>query len=245
MGEIFQNENIKITMEGKTQFKIEFTTSAYPIIRSLIKSRLISGAYSDKEYKILKFTAHSVKTLSQYLSDQKTYDNYNISIQFAAKLIQSLSLQLQNLISDTNHIILGFHPSNVIIINNIIPLYVGTEFVVELDAINTPSTEASTEATIRYPFSQNDFFISPELFKINTLPSSVHYKTSYFSLACLSIYVLLNGSTDFYKEYLQCDCNIDSILKSLDTHPIKETKIYWLLSRCLVEQPENRSILFI
>jgi serine/threonine protein kinase len=241
MVEIFQNENIKITMERKPQFKIEFTTSAYPIIRSLIKSRLISGAYSDKEYKILKFTANSVKTLSQYLHDQKTFNNCNTSIQFTAKLIQTLSFQLKSLISDTNHIILGFHPSNVIIINNLTPLYIGTEFIVELGSINRPSIEA----TISYPFSQNDFFISPELFKINILPSSVHYKTSYFSLACLAIYVLLNGSTDFYEEYLNNNCNIHSIIKSLDIHPIKETKLFWLLSRCLVEHPENRSILFI
>ena len=34
-------------------------------------------------------------------------------------------------------------------------------------------------------------------------------------------------------------------LKHLDTHPIKDTKLYWLLSRCLLEDPNKRSIIFI
>ena len=34
-------------------------------------------------------------------------------------------------------------------------------------------------------------------------------------------------------------------LKHLDTHPIKNTKLYWLLSRCLLEDPNKRSIIFI
>ena len=233
MVEILQNENIKITMERKNKFKIEFTTSSYPIIYSLIKPRIIKGASTDTFYKKLEFTALSVKTLSQYLKDLSK-ERDTILIQLSAKLIQTLSIQLHHLITNTNHTILGFHPSNIIIINDTIPLYIGTEFVVELETKNT--------ATISYPFSQNDFFISPELLKIREIPSQVHYKTSYFSLACLAIYVLLNGSSDFYNEYLH---NHSSILKCLDNHPIKDTKLYWFLLRCLVEQPENRSILFI
>ena len=234
MGEIFTNENLKIKMERKNQFKMEFTTSAYPIIYSLIKSRLIPGANSDEEYKILKFNAHSVKSLNQYLRE---HNSYNTLIQLSAKLIQNISIQLQNLLTNINYTILGFHPSNVIIINDTIPIYIGSEFVVELETENT--------ATIRFPFSQNDFFISPELFKIRELPTLIHYKTSYFSLACLAIYVLLNGSVDFYDEYLHSQCDTHSIIKSLDNHPIKDTKLYWFLSRCLVEEPENRGILFI
>ena len=34
-------------------------------------------------------------------------------------------------------------------------------------------------------------------------------------------------------------------LSYLDKHPIKNTKLYWLLSRCLEEDPNKRSIIFI
>ena len=78
---------------------------------------------------------------------------------------------------------------------------------------------------------------------IKEIPSYIHYKTSYFSLACLIIYAIL-GDDEFYVEYLRHK-QIDKIIEYLDKHPIKQTKIYWLLSRCLVEEPNNRSILLI
>ena len=99
------------------------------------------------------------------------------------------------------------------------------------------------KTVVSCPFNNTDFFVSPEILKIKTLPSYVHYKTAYFSLACLAIYVLLS-EPDFYNEYLNHK-NSETIINSLDLHPVKDTKLYWLLSRCLVEEAEKRSILFV
>ena len=66
---------------------------------------------------------------------------------------------------------------------------------------------------------------------------------AYFSFGLLLIYVLV-GDDDFYKNYLK-DKNSTKILEVLNNHPIKNTRLYWLLSRCLVEEPNNRSILLI
>ena len=96
---------------------------------------------------------------------------------------------------------------------------------------------------ISCPFKPTDFFFSPEMIKIKELPAYVHFKISYFSLACLIMKLLL-GDDEFYMEYLK-DNHSSKILEYLNNHPIRETKIYWLLSRCLVEQPNNRSILLI
>jgi hypothetical protein len=81
------------------------------------------------------------------------------------------------------------------------------------------------------------------MLKIKVLPSSVHYKTSYFSLGCLLLYAF-NGNDDFYKEYV-IDGNCKKLVDCLNKLPFKNTKLYWLLSRCLVEDHENRTILFI
>ena len=245
MTEILSNDNLKISVERKSKFKIEFATPSYPIIQSLIKSRIIPGANTDPSYKSFQFTAHSVKTLEQYLHTYNPSNNIqtNNTIHFAAKLIQTLSTQLQILMSINNQTILGYNPKDIIIINDTTPLYIGTEFVVEIDMNNNPET-----VILSQPFSRNDFFVSPELLEIESLPSSIHYKTSYFSLACVAIYVLLHGSREFYDEYLQRykhESPQKIILNYLDNHIIKETKLYWLISRCLVEQPENRAILFI
>ena len=44
------------------------------------------------------------------------------------------------------------------------------------------------------------------------------------------------------QEQEQNPINLEILLKN---HPIKHTKLYWLLSRCLTEDPKTRSIIFI
>ena len=103
--------------------------------------------------------------------------------------------------------------------------------------------ENEIDILVSYPFSTHDFYVSPELLKIKEIPSYIHYKTSYFSLACLAINSLLCNS-NFYNDYI-INQNTEKMLDYLNNHPIKNTKIYWLLSRCLYEEPDKRSILYI
>jgi serine/threonine protein kinase len=98
-------------------------------------------------------------------------------------------------------------------------------------------------ATISCPFSTEDFFVSPELLEIKEIPSKIHFKTSYFSLGLLLIYMLL-ADDEFYTDYLKHKYS-EKILESLNNHPVKNTRIFWLLSRCLVEDPKSRSIILI
>jgi hypothetical protein len=96
-------------------------------------------------------------------------------------------------------------------------------------------------------FNDYDFFVSPEL-KVKVLTKKVHYKTAYFSLGCLLLYTLLGKEIfdGIYQEYLLAANNNSTaiFLKYMDLSPYKETKLYWLICRCLVEEPEKRSILF-
>jgi hypothetical protein len=62
--------------------------------------------------------------------------------------------------------------------------------------------------------------MNPEIGNITTLPSKIHYQSSYYSLAALIIYCLLNKD--------KVEENLETILK-----PIFYTKIYWFLKRCL------------
>jgi hypothetical protein len=117
-------------------------------------------------------------------------------------------------------------------------VFIGSELVANIDI-----DEDCEMATISYPFSTSDFFVSPELLKVKEIPSKIHYKTAYFSLGLLLIYVLL-ADDDFYKDYLKHN-HSEKILESLNSHPVKNTRIYWLLSRCLVEEAKNRSIILI
>ena len=148
-------------------------------------------------------------------------------------MLKSLTAQLSHLISKESQTIIGYNPESIIVINGKTFAFLDSELVADIDPVGKEM------ATISCPFNVTDFFVSPEMLRITELPSQVHYKTSYFSLGCLLLYALTGGSEDFYKEYLT---RRSFILNQLH---FKNTKLYWLLSRCLVEEPEKRSILFI
>ena len=234
---ILEGENVKISSKNSI-FKIEFKLSAYSLINSLIKTRIIQGGSTDETYKTIIFKAYSVKTLEEYKNDKmKIQGKNNLSISDLSNVIYSLSIQLNYLLTIESHTIIGYNPSDIIVINEKKFAYIGSELVANIDV------EDNLMATISCPFSTSDFFVSPELLKIKEIPSKIHYKTAYFSLGILLIYMLL-GDDDFYLDYLKHK-HSEKLLESLNSHPIKNTRIYWLLSRCLVEEPKNRSIILI
>jgi serine/threonine protein kinase len=151
-------------------------------------------------------------------------------------MLKSLVVQLNYLITKGSCTILGYDPEEIIVINDEKFAFLGSELVAKID-------EESNMAMISCPYSRSDFFVSPELLKIKELPSYVHFKTAYFSLALVIIYMLL-GDREFYTEYLN-DNHSENILTFLNNHPIKNSKFYWLLSRCLVEDAKERSIILI
>ena len=191
---------------------------------SLIKTKIIQGGTATDDYKTLQFKANTVTTLIR-----------NKTAAFAAQMTSSLATQLNYLITSESRTIIGYAPENIIVINGKKSAFIGSEWVVELEG---------TMFQLTYPFGPHDFFVSPELFKVKELPAYVHYKTAYFSLACLIAHVLLGTEHEYYNEYLK-NKNPETILTYLNNHSINGTKLYWLLSRCLVDDPRKRSILYI
>ena len=81
------------------------------------------------------------------------------------------------------------------------------------------------------------YFSNPELFKLTSLPSKIHYKCCYYSLGLLVVFSLLHTYLLVGNE-LKTSNEIDIILK-----PLYNTKIYWFLKRCLDDDINNRKIL--
>ena len=243
MVEIFVNDSLKIMQDknNKTMFKIEFNYPCPALIRSLTKTHIIQGTITD-DYTTLRFKALSVKSFPQFIEQQKrARGSPHLSINLAANMISSLTQQLSHLITKESQTIIGYAPENIIVLNDNTFAFLDSELVAEIDPVGKEM------ATISCPFKVTDFFASPEILKITELPSYVHYKTSYFSLGCLLLYALTEGrleGDDFYKEYLK-ELNCEKINEYLTGLHFKNTKLYWLLSRCLVEEPKKRSILFI
>ena len=138
----------------------------------------------------------------------------NMLISDVSNMVRSLSDQLKYLISIEYRTIIGYNPSDIIVINDEKFAFIGSELVANIDT--------DKGYTISSPFSTSDFFVSPELLKIKELPSYVHFKTAYFSLALLIIYMLL-GDREFYTEYLNHK-HSENILSFLNNHPVKHSK---------------------
>lgn len=235
--EIYENESLKIIQDknNKTMYKIIFNYNNPILVRSLIKTRLIKSATITDDYSMVRFNAVSVLSFRQFIEHlgiERGFSKMNINV--AAKMVADLTRQLEYLISEEYVTILGYNPENIIVIDGDKFAYIGSDLLVEI---------GQELLTISAPFNVTDFFVSPEMLKINVLPSYIHYKTSYFSLGCLLLYAL-NGNDDFYKEYV-IDGNCIKIKECLNQLHFKNTKLYWLLSRCLVEEPQERNILFI
>jgi hypothetical protein len=86
-------------------------------------------------------------------------------------------------------------------------------------------------------------FMSPELLETldKTKPSSasagVHFKTAYYSAAQLVIYFLLNVNVNVAEEGEEGEHEC--------LRPIKGTKLYWFLLRCLNRVPSERKYVYI
>jgi len=222
MTTILINDDLKLVKEGN-KYIIQFermTEANVSLIKSLTKTRIIQGATVTRDYLTCKFQAQTVTTLETFFKNKKA------TIFEAANILKTLATQL-NYLNHTEHkTILGYEPSQIILINDKTPAYLGIQLIADMDV-------KSNLATICCLFNKNDFFAAPELLKITRLPSQVHYKVSYFSLAYLIIYLLVGETED------------NDPIKHLDTHHVKDTKLYWLLSRCLELDPNKRSIIFI
>lgn len=240
-------------------YEIQFKNPSEHLINSLIKTRILLGASASDNYKSLHFKASSVQKFTDFFLYNKVNNKVNnkvITINMAAKIINNLATQLNYLISFSLQTFLGYNTENIIVINENTFIYLSSEHLLRIN----PKTQ---QVLISYPFTSADFFLSPELKKIKTIPSRVHYKTTYFSLAYLIVTILqktketqetqetketqerISETQKTISETIPNPTSKSNIIQSLDSLPIKGTKIYWLLKRCLVEDPKKRTIIYI
>ena len=87
-----------------------------------------------------------------------------------------------------------------------------------------------------------DWFVSPEILKITSIPERVHYKTIYYSLGALIIYSLYSINILDIRNDNKEEDHEDQIDQIIVT--IKGTKLYYFLKRCLNETIENRTLIY-
>ena len=241
MNIIIKNENFYIGQDqsDNKSFTIFFDSYNEALIKSLLKTRIILGATTTEKYRSLTFKATSVLTFFDFQKElERENKSLKLTYNLALKMTHNLVTQLNYLITQFSKTFLGFSPKNLIIIDKSKFVYLCDEFL--LDIIK--NGENGEKLLIKSPFTRDDFFLAPELLSVKEIPSFVNYKVSYFSLGYLILSCLLGYDMESDSEDLP---EKDKISHRMTTLYIKNTKLYWLLERCLVEEPKNRSILFI
>jgi len=229
---IIKNSTFQIGYDEKL-FKIFFTCYNEAIIKSITKTKIILGATTTEKYNTLAFTAISVQTFQQFQEElERETGEKKMNYESILKMTHNLATQLNYLITNNSKTFLGYSPENLIVIDKNKFIYLSDEYLLDID---------NEQIIITFPFTKDDFFLSPELLKITEIPSFINYKVSYFSFA----YLILYGLTGCDILLTKLNINDEKINSEPELSFIKNTKLYWLLKRCLIEEPKNRSIIFI
>lgn len=203
-------------------FYIRFASRSEQLITSFAKQLVGVTVFAD--YKTVCFRASSVKTYTQFRDDLRV-ENGVRRMNYASTLsmVTDLTMQLTRLLAQ-NKCFYVFDPENLIVVDGTKFIYVSNEHL--LDFIPRRGT-----ILFMKPFIKLRRFSSPEVSRIVILPSEINHKAIYYSLGMLALYGLYDD--DAFDEERDK-------MKS-----IKGTKLYWLVKRCLDEDPNKRSILFI
>jgi hypothetical protein len=160
--------------------------------------------------------------LKKFISNKK-----NINYENTLKLVVSLTNQIQYLIITECECFYEYIIENIIVIDDDKFIYLSNDDLLKISESNN--------FNFTNPFNRNGF-ISPELFKINSIPSELNYKTIYYSLGALVVYFLFDKNIN--KDEFKYDLN--EILKL-----IEGTKLFGLIIRCLFQEANERSIVYI
>ena len=200
-----KTKNSEITQTGKYSYKltIQGNDKTILIYSSILKTDILTNSFYNSTDKSLYFTAEKVYFLKKndlFLSEAK-----------CIRMIDTLTRQIKYL-EKVKYAFYGHSIDDILVVND--DLFIN---------INAKTLLPIKEYQISFlsPFIKTQF-MSPEISNITSLPSKIHYQSSYYSLAAVVIYCLLN------KDKVEIEENLETLLK-----PIFYTKIYWFLKRCL------------
>jgi len=190
-----------------------------------IKNTILSLAFIDQETNELCFHAKSVCSLNVLLKKQK----YKLTEKQVLCLIQSLSYQIK-WFEEKNLTFLGWNVEDIIVIDDFY-FFIGTNKFLQ------PFHADMGVIQLFVPY-EKPYFSSPEIININKLPSSIHYKSCYYSVGLLIVFCLL-GEYLLKGNDIPSKEHIELVLK-----PIHLSKLYWFLLRCLHAEPDKRILLY-
>ena len=208
----FKTKNAEITQTGKYSYKLSIQGNDKTILiySSILKTDILTNSFYNSSDKSLYFTAEKVFLLKKsdlFLSEAK-----------CIRMIDTLTRQIKYL-EKKQYAFYGHSIDDILVVNDDIFININT---------NTLLPIKDNYISFLSPFIKTQF-MSTEINNIKTLPSKIQYQSSYYSLAALVIYCLLNKELYAKGEVETKEVeDLEHLLK-----PIFYTKIYWFLKRCL------------
>jgi hypothetical protein len=200
-----------------------------------MRTHILLGSSISDNYDSLSFKASSIKTYPEYmLYLRETNGSTNIPYIMAVRMAYFLAKQTDYLIKKEDKSFCQFNLQNIIVIDESKFAYLGYEHLFDLDdeylVISRPFTIKNIDFNID--------FISSEYANIREIPYNIHFKTIFYSLGRLLLYALSNENSA--ASLVVDNQEIENWLK-----PIHETKLYWLIKRCLEDDPKNRCLVLV
>lgn len=199
----------------------ELCHKLYEVIQKMLKS-----SYLEAETNTLLFSAEKVVPFQTYLLTQP---DKRLSYARCVHLIDDLSKQMMYL-NKNGYGFYGFNVGDILTIDNSF-FFCSAECLLPLWNDCFLFT-----APIKQPYP---YFANPELFKLTKLPAQIHYKCGYYSLgvlvvlSLLHVYLLVGNDLKTAKE-------MNDILE-----PIRDTKMFWFLKRCMNDDIHQRQLLLV
>ena len=220
---IYKDNQIIITKKNKNAFKINIKNwdgkyKKFWVNFPFSLMKIIEKKGDQDKTKEYTIKAEKLEMLDDLIKKQKTLD-YNDCL----SLMYDIGNQIQSL-EMFNMGIPFLKLSDILVVDNLHYFIINTDRI--LPVVNK-------KITITTPYKRTRFF-SLELQQIHTIPSHIHWKSAYYSLASLVI-TCLTG-----KVLMQEKSSPEEILDKLYA-----TKLYWTLMRCLEQDPKDIYYLII
>ena len=205
-----KNWKLTVNWEGENRrFWVNFPWS----ILSIINQEKV-----DDLKKSFTIRADTIETLEHFIKERKNRLSYDESI----VLLYDIGNQLQTL-ERFNMAIPFLDIKDIVVVDKRHFFYLNDS------KIHWFSGEKMIEIETIY---KKGPFISPEFSDMQSIPSNIHYKSGFYSLASLIVFAMFN------KHITQ-----ENKMEVID--PINTTKLYWALLRMLEYIPSDRYYLII
>jgi len=197
---------------------ITFKTLDEPLLISISKLSFLPATSIYSKRAEVSFIANNICSFIEYINVQPGPRNkftYNDGLCLATTIGNQIFHLEQH-----GYTFSFIDPKHIVVVNNKFFLYLGQEHIVKL-------SNRDTFFITKPNFMEKNIYTAPEYKQIEKIPTEIHMKAVYYSLALVIIHSLFPDKDihDFHINYLM---------------PIVDTKLYWFLIKCTDRVPSRR-----